>query len=379
VLAGASTALLTTLGVPGRSAPAGEYRIVARLAKASLAGAQYPMTDVWAYDGKVPGPTLRLRQGERARLIVENQLDEETTVHWHGIRLPNAMDGVPGLTQRPIGPGESFVYEFTPPDAGTFWYHPHADSLKQLGRGLAGPLIVEEPQAVPVDRDILWLLSDWRLTEDVQIAAGFGNQMEAAMSGRVGNIITLNGSVPLDQPVRAGERVRLRLLNASLARIMALRFEDHRPVIVAIDGQPCDPHEPDNGRLVLGPAMRLDVSLDMQGEPGHRYAVVDDFYDDLAYTLTNLAYEEAPLRAHPPDASLALPRNPLPEPDLATAIRYEIELQGGMMGGGMMMGMGGMNGMATPGMMGDAAWAINGMSMTGDGHAGMKPLSGSSE
>jgi len=278
---------------------------------------------------------------------------------------------VPGLTQPPIKPGESFTYEFTPADAGTFWYHPHANSLRQLGRGLAGALIVEEREPVPVDRDMLWVLADWRLTSDAQIASGFGNAMEAAMSGRVGNTVTLNGAVSNELPVRAGERIRLRLVNCALARIMALRFEGHRPVVVAIDGQPCEPHEPDKGRLMLGPAMRTDVILDMQGVPGKRYRVIDDFYSALSYWLTELAYDDGPpVRAHPRDAPLALPRNPLPEPDLAAARRHELTLQGGMMGGGGMMGMGGMGMSGTRG----AAWAINGMSMTGDGHAGMPPL-----
>lgn len=304
------------------------------------------------------------------RVIVENGLDQDTTVHWHGIRLPNAMDGVPGLTQPPIKPGESFIYEFTPPDAGTFWYHPHANSLQQIGRGLAGALIVEEREPVAVDRDLLWMLQDWRLTPDGQIASDFGGMMDAAMSGHVGSKVTVNGTPPVDQPVKAGERVRLRLANAALARMMALRFEGHRPAVVAIDGQPCDPHEPDGGRLILGPAMRIDIVLDMQGEPGKRYAVIDDFYDGLAYTLTNLAYDAGPpLRANLLDVPPALPRNPLPEPDVAAAERHEIILQGGMMGGGKLSGMGGMMGMG-----GGAAWAINGMSMTGDGRAGMPPL-----
>ncbi len=343
--------------------------------QAALLGDGSTRTAIWGYDGHVPGPEIRLRQGEPVRLVVENQLDQDTTVHWHGVRVPNAMDGVPGLTQPPIRPGERFTYAFTPPDAGTFWYHPHANSLEQLGRGLAGVLIVEEPEPVAVDRDLVWMLADWRLSRDGRIAQGFGNGMEAAMAGRVGNWVTLNGTAPADQPVQAGERIRLRLVNGALARMMALRFEGHRPVVVAVDGQPCDPHEPESGRLLLGPAMRLDVILDMQGDPGKRYRVVDDFYDGLAYTLTTLAYgERPPLRTQPPDASLRLPPNPLPEPDLATADRHELTLEGGMMGGGVMAGMGGMHGMATPGMDGGAAWAINGMSMTGDGQAGMPPL-----
>jgi FtsP/CotA-like multicopper oxidase with cupredoxin domain len=334
--------------------------------RAALVGAGHPATQVWAYDGSVPGPLLRVRQGEPLRIAVENKLDEDTTVHWHGIRLPNAMDGVPGLTQPPIRPGESFAYTFTPPDAGTFWYHPHADSLRQLGRGLAGALIVEEHDPVAVDRDLLWTVQDWRLEEDAQIAPGFGNHMEAAMSGRIGNTVTIDGRVPDAVPVQAGERLRLRVVNASLARIMGLRFNGHRPVIVAYDGQPCDPHPPDGGRLVLGPAMRADLILDMVGTPGRRYAVRDDFYGpELAYTLVELAYRPGkPSRDRLPDPALRLPPNPLPEPDRRTAGRHEIVIQGGMMS---MTGMGMMGG-------GGATWAINGMSMTGDGQADMKPL-----
>ncbi len=377
VLLGGSALLLATTLRP-RVSLGGEteaIRLRAALATAPLLGSTRPSTAVWAYDGSVPGPVIRVRQGARARLLVENQLEQDTTVHWHGIRVPNAMDGVPGLTQSPIQPGESFTYDFVAPDAGTFWYHPHANSLQQIGRGLAGVLIVDELEPVAVDRDLLWVLTDWRLTSDAQIAEGFGSPMEAVMSGRVGNTITLNGAVPGDQPARAGERIRLRLVNSSLARIMALRFEGHRPMIIAIDGQPCDPHEPEGGRIVLGSAMRIDIVLDMQGKPGERYAVVDDFYDGLSYTLTDLAYEEgSPLREHPLVAPLILPPNPLPEPDIAAAARHEIVLQGGMMGGGALAGVGGMNGMATPGMDGGPAWGINGMSMTGDGHAGMHPI-----
>ena len=331
------------------------------------------------------------------RILVENRLDEGTTVHWHGIRLPIAMDGVPGISQAPIESGQSFTYEFTPPDAGTFWYHPHVDGLQQIGRGLSGALIVEEREPPSVDRDLLWMMSDWRLGEDGRIAGGFGNGMEAMMSGRIGNTVTVNGVASAGEPVRAGERVRLRLVNGALARMMALRFEGHRPVVVAMDGQPCDPHEPEGGRLILGPAVRLDLVIDMEGEPGSRHRVVDDFYEGLAYTLSEFVYDTGPpLRAHPLDAPRALPRNPLPEPDLATARRHELVLQGGMMGAGAMAGLGGMgggmmgNGMMGSGMMnggmmggsggmmgggaGSPAWAINGSAMTGDGQAGMPPL-----
>ena len=112
-----------------------QYRLAATRAVVNLTGNGYPDTAVWAYDGRVPGPEIRVRQGESIRVVVSNRLGEGTTVHWHGIRVPNAMDGVPGLTQQPIRPGESFTYEFTPPDAGTFWYHPMLTRYNSLGAG----------------------------------------------------------------------------------------------------------------------------------------------------------------------------------------------------------------------------------------------------
>jgi FtsP/CotA-like multicopper oxidase with cupredoxin domain len=364
-----------------------DYRIAAKSATANLTGDGYSDTAVWAYEGIVPGPELRVRQGQPVRITVVNKLDEDTTVHWHGIRLPNAMDGVPGLTQKPIRPGESFIYEFTPPDAGTFWYHPHADTLQQLGRGLAGALIIEEPEPVAVDRDLVWLIEDWRLDDEGRIAGGFGNRMEAGMSGRIGNTVTLNGRVPKTVPVKAGERVRLRIVNAALARIVGLRFEGHKPVIVSHDGQPCEPHQPEGGRVVLGPAMRADLILDMAGKPNQSYRVIDDFFHDLAYKLVDLTYDAGkPVRESSSEAPPKLPANPLPEPDLAAAERHEVVLQGGMMGGmgmmgggGMMRGGGMMHGggmMGGMGMMGGggATWAMNGMAMIGDGQPNMPPL-----
>ena len=360
-----------------------EHRLTAKPTTVNLAGSGYPDTTVWAYEGIVPGPELRIRQGEPVRIVVSNKLGEDTTVHWHGIRLPNAMDGVPGLTQKPIRSGESFAYEFTPPDAGTFWYHPHADTLQQLGRGLAGALIVEEREPVAVDRDILWFIEDWRLDDGGRIAPGFGNRMEAGMSGRIGNTVTINGRVAEPVSVKTEERVRLRLVNAALARIVRLRFEGHKPVVVAYDGQPCQPFTPEGGRVVLGPAMRADLIIDMNGKPGQTYRVIDDFYRDLAYKLVDFAYDPGkPSRNQPPETPQRLPANPLPEPDLTTAERQEVVLQGGMMGGMGMMSSSGMGMMGSSGMMGGmgmmggggATWAMNGMSMTGDGQPNMPPL-----
>src|SRR5690625_1485665 len=111
-----------------------DYQLKLHAATAPLLGAARKVVDVWAYNGQVPGPMLRARQGERLRVVVENRLPEDTTVHWHGIRVPNAQDGVPYLTQEPVAVGARYVYEFDCPDAGTFWYHPHQRSDEQVGR-----------------------------------------------------------------------------------------------------------------------------------------------------------------------------------------------------------------------------------------------------
>ncbi|MCB4823108.1 multicopper oxidase family protein [Roseicella aerolata] len=317
------------------SAPGGStIRLVARPGRAALAGPPHPETAVWGYDGRVPGPEIRVRQGDRLRVVLENRLPQETTIHWHGLRVPNAMDGVPHLTQPPIAPGGIFAYEFEATDAGTYWYHPHVRSLEQVGRGLYGPLVVEEREPPPtIDRDVTWVLDDWRLLEDAQIAGGFGNAMEAGMTGRIGNTVTVNGRVPEGGfAVRSGERLRLRLVNAANARIFGLVFEGHEPVVVALDGQPVAPHAPEDGRVVVGPGMRVDLVLDMTGQPGARARVLDTYYARLEYKLLEIAYGAEPLRDRPPTAPIAtLPANPVPEPDLARAERHAVVLGGGMM------------------------------------------------
>ncbi len=332
LLAGAGAATAGVLGLP--AAKAAQIRLTAKPGRAQLVGPSYPQTEVWCFGGRVPGPELRLRQGGRLAVAFENQLPESSTVHWHGLRVPNAMDGVAGLTQAPVAPGDTFSYAFDLPDAGTFWYHPHQRSVEQIGRGLYGPLIVEETEPIRVDREEVWVLDDWRMTEEAAIVEDFDNFHDKSHAGRIGNTVTLNGVIPETFPVKSGERIRLRLINAANARFFALKFTGHRPQLIALDGQPCTPHELPEGRIVLGPAMRADLVLDMTGRPGARYELIDDHYQRFAYRLLDIAYETgAPLREHPLDAPIALPANPLPIPDLGTAVRQRVVLGGGAMGG----------------------------------------------
>lgn len=368
--AGGLTAVLPRLV---RAAPADkDVRLTPAPGRIALAGGGHPETEMWCYDGSVPGPEIRLRQGDRVRIVCDNHLAQDTTIHWHGVRVPNPMDGVPYVTQPPIAPGRSFIYEFAVPDAGTYWYHPHDHSSEQIGRGMMGAFVIEEPAPLAVDRDVVWVLGDFRLRPDASIAGGFDNPMEMSMAGRIGNTVTINGRVPTDFAVRSGARIRLRLINAAAARIFGLEFRHHRPLVVALDGQPIAPHAPDGGRVVLAPAQRIDLVLDMTGKPGSKSSVVDTFYRHLSYRLVDFAYADAPpLRTKPLPPPAKLPRNTQPEPDLAQAQRHLVTLTGGMMGAGdtngMAMGMGMMGG-------GSAMWAINGSAIVNDDMQHMKPI-----
>jgi len=336
--ASASLALAGFLGAPRVAGAASANPAVLEAAPAAqqLAPAQYPATAVWAYNGVTPGPVLRVRQGERLRIALANGLPgQDTTIHWHGVRVPNAMDGVPHVTQPPVRPGERFAYEFTVPDAGTYWYHPHLASYEQVARGLHGALIVEEERPIEVDRDLVWVLADWRMTRHAAIQEDFNDLHDLTHAGRLGSVVTINGRYAREHPlaVHAGERVRLRLVNAAVARIFGLRFAAHRPVVVALDGQPVAPHPLGERGLVLAPGMRADLVIDFDGKPGERHAIEDAYYPGDRAAVAEIAYaDDLPRRAGKRGAVPRLPDNPLAEPDPARAERHELALQGGAMG-----------------------------------------------
>lgn len=231
--------------------------------------------DVWAYNGSVPGPTIRAREGDTIRVRFKNELPQPTTVHWHGIRLPNAMDGVPGVTQPPIPPGESFVYEFLARDAGTFWYHPHVRGSEQLGRGLYGVLIVEEAEPPPV-REILWVIDDWRLDGSGQIDPRFVTRGDLAHDGRWGSVMTVNGLQAPSFELGAGERVRLRILNSANGRVFRPDFSGLEARVVAYDGLATARPLPAEG-IELAPGNRVDLDLVAPERPGEAIRIVDRF------------------------------------------------------------------------------------------------------
>jgi FtsP/CotA-like multicopper oxidase with cupredoxin domain len=290
-----------------------------------------PETEVWAFDGEVPGPVLRVRHGDEVRVRLVNKTERPLSLHWHGVRNVNAMDGVGGLTQPPVAPGASFDYRFTPPDAGTFLIRPLVvgGSSEPAERGLSGLLVVEEREPPAVDQDFALVIDDWRIGDDGALAP-FGNPLEGASAGRLGNWLTVNGrGVPHEIKAAPGARIRLRLANACNARAFALRFDDLRPYVAAVDGQPVDAFEPLRSTLPFAPGNRYDLVLDMpsgSGGAGRIMALIG-----AGAPLVSLVTDGETSRRPPAGAVAGLSPNKLlpPQIRLQNATRKEIVIAGG--------------------------------------------------
>lgn len=284
-------------------------------------------TTLWGFNGQVPGPVLRYRKGQRVDLTLHNTLPISTTLHWHGVRVPHNMDGVPHVTQSPVETGGRFRYYFDLPDSGTFWYHPHHSSLEQVGRGLYGALIVEEDRPIEVDREVVCVLGDFLINAETGSIAPFGKIGELAGDGRWGNVITANGKpIAQRESVRAGERIRLRLTNAATARVFALAVDGAEAWVIAYDGQAVTPHLASRS-LRLGPGMRVDLIIDFNGAPGGRAYVRDA---RAKAPILDFAYSGEPtLRTGARGAPMALERNQFSPLNLKKAVGHHIQFTGG--------------------------------------------------
>ncbi|NOD45876.1 multicopper oxidase domain-containing protein [Ruegeria sp. HKCCD5849] len=312
------------------AARAGYPMLEAREAQQRVAPDGFPDTTVWSFDGTVPGTTIRVGQGARVQRQLLNALPQPTSVHWHGIRIDNSMDGVPGLTQDVVETGRSFDYDFVVPDAGTYWYHAHNRSMEQVARGLYGPLIVEEAQTPDVDQDLILMLDDWRLDpETAQITDDFGNGHDLSHAGRLGNIVTVNGSFDPAFSVQRHQRLRLRLINASNARIYDLDIDGLSGWIVALDGMPLETPLELSGSFPLAPAQRADLIVDVVTE-GDTASLVS-VERDGAFGLARFDVTGDAAMAQRQSVS-ALPPNPLPEiKNIEDAPLHRMVLQGGAM------------------------------------------------
>ncbi|MES0861604.1 multicopper oxidase family protein [Ruegeria sp. SCPT10] len=304
-------------------------QLEARVARQRLAPEGFPETEIWGFEGMVPGQTLKFRQGDRVQRRFVNKLPQPASIHWHGVRIDNAMDGVPGLTQEAVAPDGTFDYDFVVPDAGTYWYHAHNRSVEQVARGLYGPLIVEEVAAPDVDQDLTLMLDDWRLDpETAQITDDFNNGHDLSHAGRLGNIVTVNGVFDPAFSVGRNQRLRLRLINASNARIYDLDLDGLAGWIVALDGMPLESPLRVTDTFSLAPAQRIDLIVDVLAETTASLVSVER---DGTFGLVRFDVNESAARV-PRDGIASLPPNPVSEvTQISTAPLHQMVLQGGAM------------------------------------------------
>lgn len=283
-----------------------EYKFTAAINEINLgAGNSFK---AWTYNGAVPGPAIRATEGEIIRVTLQNRLPEPTTIHWHGLPVPNAMDGVPGVTQKGVASGASFVYEFPAQPAGTFIYHSHQGY--QLDRGLYGSLIIDpvKPEG-SYDREYSLLLEDWATVDGGGPAAprrrAGGMMGRGMMGGRRGagaaggpllepvyNAYAVNGKVyPHTETLRVkkGDKVRLRIGNPSAVTIYDLRLAGHQLVITHADGNPVIPAETDV--LRIAPGERYDVQFTASNPGRWLLMAADNGYGESGLKVA-VAYQE---------------------------------------------------------------------------------------
>lgn len=306
----------------------GFFEITAGPAKKKLYTDGDVEADLWAYNASNPGPEIRVKAGERVKVRLINNLEEPTSIHWHGIRIQNDMDGVAGLTQDPVPPGGTFEYDFVVPDAGTYWYHAHNRSWNQVARGLYGSLIVEEVEpAFDRDHDITVVIDDWRLRDDGNLdLESLGNLMDWSHAGRLGNYLTVNGDSAPVFPLKRGEAYRVRLINVANARVMEIGADGAEGSILAYDGQTLpEPETIPSDPLLIGPAQRMDLLIRADKDFPLQLVTRGDRFSFAEFSVKD--NEGAAV------AEVKLPTaGTLPEPDLSSASTYTLEMTGGAMG-----------------------------------------------
>lgn len=316
----AMAVILAAPGVANRAnAQANGFReLWAKSGTIRLRGPQRAATPLLAYEDVVPGPTIRVKRGQELKVRLANALSEPTLIHWHGMRLPNAMDGTPYLTQTPVEPGQSFDYRFVAKDAGTFWYH--APAMGQVERGLSGPLIVDEVEPPDVDRDVLLVFDDWHLNEDGSLRTG---SERVAKPGET--LFTANGQNGLTIPARRAERIRLRLVNATTSRLLSIGVPGQVAWVMAIDGQPAEPFVARDNRVLIAPGNRIDLFVDLFADAQPSPVTIDNAGQTVP--VARFVFEDGAAQGARRGDPRPLPQNPMPSRiDLRNALRLNIPL-----------------------------------------------------
>ncbi len=279
---------------------------------------------LWTFSSASPPPVLRVGLGDRLRVQLTNGLTrpgEHVSIHWHGIRVPLAQDGVPYVSQAPVEPGQSFTYDFVPPDTGTFFFHTHCNTAEQLGRGLSGILIVDGDEVTPFDAERILVMRDWRIDPKRGTFLPFFTDEGASGSGSFGPVRTVNGAVGPRITVPPHANVRIRLLNIDATRISQIGLRQGNGLVIALDGVAVEPFALKD--WWLGPAMRLDLAL-RTGAAGSAVELVD-YFAETPQVLARLEASGAPVNS-PALAEPGLRAGRMAMPDLAQAERLTFEL-----------------------------------------------------
>jgi FtsP/CotA-like multicopper oxidase with cupredoxin domain len=292
--------------------------------------------DAWTYNGDIPGPVIRAQVGDRLIVHFKNNLPQPTTVHWHGVRLPFAMDGVPGHSQPEVPPGGSFTYDFILPDAGLFWYHPHVMSALQVGYGLYGALLVDDPNDnVGVSEEKVLVLSDISLEDDGSLMSPAGAGVAAKVFGLEGNHLLVNGREQLRLSARAGVPQRWRVVNAAKSRYFELQLGDGKEgtsfTVIGGDGG-LQEYPTERETLVIAPGERMDAIVAPRGKPGSEIVVTDLVYDrgygsgyEGTHDMFTIALADSPSDPTPPHINVQRSIEPL-SPVGATDIQMDVTL-----------------------------------------------------
>ena len=284
----------------------------------------------WGFNNQLPGPVLRVKIGDTLVVRITNNLNEATTIHWHGICLPASMDGTDGV-QKPIEPGEVFEYRFVVPDAGTFWYHAHTNETVQMERGMYGALIVHGETDPVVDDEKIFMIDDMKLDKNNEFKepSWFLPRMIERHDGRQGKTLLLNGKENLVINMHAEQTERWRFINSSSARYFPLHLSGKEFRIIATDGglleQPITVTE-----VLITPGERMDIAIGSFTE-GETFAIESLAYNRMTFLkakretfATVKVIENRPTKAYIPDRLRTI--EPLAKQDAAITRKIKLSV-----------------------------------------------------
>ncbi len=258
----------------------------------------------WGYNGQIPGPEIRVTEGDKVKIVFTNNLPKATTVHWHGVDVPNDQDGVPGVTQEAIKPGETYTYEFVAKPAGTRFYHTHGgaamvDEAEQLDMGLSGAFIIEPKNYATnkPDREYTLILDEWNTIGMTGINKIVGKIMSSnihAIMGMAYNVFTINGRAFPDTEslkVKKGERVRIRMINGGTSTIHPMHLHGHQFKVVAVDGNPVsEVAQLTRNTLPIHPGETYDIEF-IANNPGTWLFHCHELHHADGGMITSVVYE----------------------------------------------------------------------------------------